>query len=249
MKNIYWLLFFLLPILGSCENVETIEIQNNNETGTSTTSIYLTVSDSLSNKLERVIQSINISSLTRGNGDINFSVIGYISSLSTKELETMVCTTESKNLIEEYHQYIDISMDAFFQEYSTDDFIWLRNSMYEYIDNGAHDINMLKKITNNCTKGRVLLLSYVCAYVDMLAERDFWLCHTNTRSVGDREWECRKAYRDKIALLALGSGVGDLLAISGLVVPELAVLEEAALIIDAGGESLEYYACVHGGIS
>lgn len=175
----------------------------------------------VSNKLDEqkslsLITFDNASAEILKDSDKKLPLIKILTRLSSDELN---CILLHFNIIESqirHEKTKDDSIDVFIQIYGVENFVFLRDCFFEYISEGGHDIYLLDKLLLNYPE---VIRDYVictCAYADNLTSETFWLDDSlsskhklipSDEMDPGREYECRKNYRDKLALLCISQGL------------------------------------------
>lgn len=252
MKN-KLIFLVLLPIFISCTN-DFDESSNTDQT--IDLSHYYEVRYK-SNYNTVIKKTFKMRSSDAANSDYDDSSL--LSLLKTMDASKLQTISEFTNpYLCELDSMKEKSYDLFFDKYSDEDYLWIKEKAKQYVELGGHNIKFIESIAVEKNQEITNILLAVFANIDNMADSSEWMeLNGNTRNTrtepnddpyyeGYEEMEmyCRHAMRDRLILIAIDKGVEDMFEIlTGNA--SLSMLTTCAGILDAIFVVVDYYHCIN----
>lgn len=232
---------FAVALMGlvSCEDSSTsAEFISNNSALDSYCEVYTRFS----------LDHGNMATRTIGIGEPPY--LTRIASCSDAELNDIISQIPSDS-IKKWTKIQKTAMDTFFENFTAEDYAWLRSSTQMYLQSGGHNKVTLQNIAQSTNSNLNICLGAVCALADLMAPMEFWRDNQITLDDGrvivsqsTPESICVEKLRTDMILTATENGITDCLALLGLEIPGVEELELIAFMYGMVYEYFDYRLCL-----
>lgn len=239
-------LFFIVPLfLFACSSEIKDEAIVDNQN--SIIKDYQEASLSINNTL---IDAFGLAKCSRASVQES-TILDIILETPKNELDSLINSSKFKKTLSDRETKADKYVDIFFENFSIDDYTWLKNSLLYYLSTGGHNIDLLIRLTGDIENETLIrALVYSSAYSDRFACAEFWkdkeykLSKSDGGGLYGGEYECRKILQMSLSLISLDSGTGIALDMALGAIPGVEELEALAAIAGGTDAVCKYLECV-----
>lgn len=242
MKNINYLMGLVLITFISCtDHAPQYDLQESCDAKHAIAVCYKQASSDISKNIQYAFGNIGFIFHRTKMIEYDISTImSSISNLSDQELDSLLNSSYYVNVMSEYTNFYNETINNFIEKYSAEQYCKLRHSVEQYVINGGHNTDLLYKYCTFKTSEIINIYVTACAFADQLIPVNFFI-PKNTRT---NALDCRRRLQEELVAVSVSSIPTLGIEIAGAVIPGELELMIIADILDAAEAERNYRQCM-----
>ena len=176
MKNINYLMGLVLITFISCtDHAPQYDLQESCDAKHAIAVCYKQASSDISKNIQYAFGNIGFIFHRTKMIEYDISTImSSISNLSDQELDSLLNSSYYVNVMSEYTNFYNETINNFIEKYSAEQYCKLRHSVEQYVINGGHNTDLLYKYCTFKTSEIINIYVTACAFADQLIPVNFF---------------------------------------------------------------------------
>lgn len=172
MKTFFFLPILFLVVISCSSQLDEQELIFPKNQNNHINQIYENGSEIIMPLVSNTFNELGFRAYSKSSTD--YTILDVINLIPVTELSTIINSSKGQQVIAKREDYTDKTINIFFENFTTDDYLWFRQSVFEYLKEGGHNTDYISKLAKHHSNQLNKILTYACVYADILASKNFW---------------------------------------------------------------------------